>query len=72
MKSIWADFNARTEDDRVRLDAAGSKKSLVEARATVGEYALLTDGEVCVVGMIEDRDGQLVARVDWSTKTEVQ
>ena len=46
MTTIYADFNARTADDRIRLDPLGSKKSIAAGRVAAGTWVWVTDGEV--------------------------
>jgi len=71
MTFIEVDFNARTEDDRVRLDTSGSKRSLLETSARVGDWVWLSDGEVRVGGLIEESHGRLVAKVAWETTEHI-
>jgi tetratricopeptide (TPR) repeat protein len=61
------DFNARTADDRVRLDTIGAAAAVLKSRITPGTWAWLTDGEVRVGGQIQQTEGGLVARVAWET-----
>jgi hypothetical protein len=71
VKTIYADFNARTKDDRVWLTTAGSLRSLAEASAGPGTRAWFSDGEVRVLGEIEESADGLVARLDWDTQEDV-
>lgn len=63
---IRVDFNARTKDGCVRLDTVGAKKTLPKNIAE-GDDVVLTDGEVEVQAVVEEQDGELVARCRWGT-----
>ncbi len=67
MKTVWADFNARTEEDDISLTTVGSKRSLQETGAKVGEWVWLSDDELGVIAYIAKLDGRLVARPDWDS-----
>jgi len=68
---IKVDFNARTEDDRVRLNTVCSKASLVDWPQEPGNSVIVSDGEVRASAVIEFLDGELVAKVDWTTARDV-
>lgn len=68
---IFADFNARTSDDRVRLDTVGSRASLIDHEVRPGDWVWLSDGEVRVRALVEHEDGKLFARVAWETTRKV-
>ena len=68
---IWADFNARTTDDRVRLTTVGSARDVASAGAKPGSWTWLSDGEVRVGAVVEETGGGLVARVAWETAEDV-
>ena len=73
MPVIYADFNARTEDDRVRLTTVGSRRSLAKTPVAPGESVWLFDGEMKVRAVVEtSATGKLLARVDWSTAVDVE
>ncbi len=63
---IWADFNAKTEDDRIRLTTKGSQNAIKDYWRTtnpVGNKVFLCDGEIGCVAIIEDDgDGHLLGR----------
>lgn len=66
MKCINIDFNARTDNDWIRLDTAGARTSL--AAANIGPqdtWVWLTDGELRVPARLVDLDVQPVARPLW-------
>lgn len=67
---IWADFNARTQDDLISLETKGSKASLASIEVKEGDTVWLTDGEICVKAKIEKWGGKVFARPDWWTLTE--
>lgn len=72
MKEIWADFNARMEDDRVSLKGCGSLKSLQETGAVAGEWVWLSDGELKVRALLElTTSGHLVARPVWEEIVDI-
>ena len=71
MSSIYADFNARTADDRVRLDTVGSQQSVAEEGVGAGTWTWLTDGEIRAGAQLEDSVDGLVARVAWETVEHV-
>jgi tetratricopeptide (TPR) repeat protein len=70
MKTIWADFNARTESDRVRLDTRGSIESLSKTPVSPDEWIWLTDDEVTVGAQVESAGNSLLARPAWDTVQE--
>jgi hypothetical protein len=73
VRELWVDFNARTEDDRIRLDTEGSKESLRKLDAQAGDRFYLGDGEVRVVGVLDlDADGRWYACPDWKTLEDVE
>jgi tetratricopeptide (TPR) repeat protein len=68
---IWADFNSRTEDDRVSLETRGSRESLAKTPVSPGEWVWLSDGDIRVGAQVEQRDGHLYARPVWETMEDV-
>ena len=50
MKTVFADFNAMTELEYVRLNCKGSQDDLQSAAARVGDWVWLSDGELVVGG----------------------
>ncbi len=71
MTTIYADFNARTPDDRVRLDTLGSQQSIQQAAVEPGMWVWLTDKEVRAGGLVQQSADGLVARVAWETVEHV-
>ena len=67
MKVVWADFNARTEEDNISLTTVGSKRSLSETGAKVGERVWISDGELGVRAVIKQIEGRLYACPDWDS-----
>jgi hypothetical protein len=67
MVTLYVDFNARTEDDCIRLDMAGARRSLELTNVQPGQWVWLSDGELRVGGHVEEERGQLLARPDWTT-----
>jgi hypothetical protein len=68
MKTIYADYNAATEDGHVCLTTRGSQEDLERAGVGPGDWVWLSDSEV-VVGarlQMDDRYG-LVGVPDWDT-----
>lgn len=71
MTTIYADFNARTPDGRVRLSTTGSRASLSTSSVGPGCWVWLSDGEVRIRALIEEFRGELLARVAWNTSEDV-
>jgi tetratricopeptide (TPR) repeat protein len=68
MKTIFADYNAMTEKEHVRLTCQGSREDIQAARLTPGDWAWLSDGEIVVGAKLEaDPDDGLVGIPDWET-----
>ncbi len=69
---IWADFNSRDKDDRVRLTSLGSMKSLAEAGSAVWlhDWIWLSDGDVRVKACLEKNRRK--ATVAWNSVESVQ
>jgi len=63
---IWADFNAKLEDERISLMTRGSKAAIEDywpSGNCVGNKVFLCDGEIGCVAIIEElEDGYLVGR----------
>ena len=71
MTTLYADFNARTADDRVRLNVVGSQESLAATNVQPGTWVWLSDGEVRAGALLENGPEGLVARVSWETAEDV-
>lgn len=68
MKTIWADFNARTTSNYVSLNTFGSVKSIKEVGGVkIGEEITISDGELTVNATIITLIGGLFAKPDWVT-----
>lgn len=52
MTTIYADFNALTEDRSIRLTTRGSKDDLERNHVQIGDWVLLSDGEMQVEAQI--------------------
>ena len=68
MTTVFADFNAMTEAEHVRLNCRGSAEDLGRAGVRPGHSVWLSDGEL-VVGARVDVDPYygLVGVPDWDT-----
>jgi hypothetical protein len=71
MTTIFVDFNARTEGDRIRLNTDASLRSLAETGAKPGDRVLLTDGELRVEGQLEEGEEGLLAAPAWETLEQI-
>ena len=67
VKTVWVDFNARTERDDVRLTTVGSKRSLQENPVELGEWVWISDDELRVKAQVCEEDRLLIARPAWKT-----
>lgn len=68
MKTIFADFNAMTESDKIRLTSSGSEMDVRQAGAKPGDRVWLSDGEVLVGARLEtDPAYGLVGVPAWGT-----
>lgn len=70
--TVWADFNARLSDGRVSLETVGSRRSLEETGARVGDQVWISDGELRAEAVIEVDSDRLVARVDWNNVEDIE
>jgi len=70
MRTIWADLNARTQDDFIRLNTRGSTKSLERVGAKSGEWIWLCDGELMVGAVLREKADGLAAKPAWETIQE--
>jgi hypothetical protein len=70
VKTIWADFNARIEDDLVSLETRGSKTDLVVKDVQPDERVWLTDTDLWVQGTVQWDGLRYSARIDWSTQRD--
>jgi tetratricopeptide (TPR) repeat protein len=68
MKTIFADFNAMTEAEQVRLTTRGSQEDILSSRLRPGDWTWLSDGELLVGARlaIDPRYG-LVGEPAWDT-----
>lgn len=69
--TINADFNAVDEAGLVRLSTEGAKKSLEGTDVKAGDLVWLSDGEIRIVGCLEERDGAFVARLSPETREDL-
>lgn len=67
MKIVYADFNARTKENTIRMNTVGSIRSLTEHCVQSGEWVWLSDGEIQVVAQIVGT----IAYPIWETLKEV-
>ena len=68
MKTIFADFNAMTESEKIRLTCSGSEVDIKQAGAKPGDRVWLSDGEVLVGARLEtDPAYGLVGIPAWGT-----
>jgi len=67
---IEVDLNARTPDDRVRLNTRGAQRSLRDQAVKPGDWLWLRDGTIRVGAQIEGVGDQLLARPAWETLEE--
>jgi hypothetical protein len=72
MKTIFADYNAITESDQLRLGFPASQEDMRAAGLQPGDWAWLSDGEVVVGARLEvDPDHGLVGVPAWDTLVHV-
>jgi len=71
MVAIYADFNARTASDRIRLDPAGSIESLRENPVREGDWLWLSDNDLRVGAQIERQGNEYLARPAWETLEDI-
>lgn len=72
---LYADFNARTEDDKVVLNTVGSLADVAKHKKELNEgmRVILTDGEIELEASLE-RDGEhgiWLGIPDWSTARDL-
>lgn len=68
LKRIWVDFNAQNDDGSVRLTTRGSTESMKLAGGVqMGEKILITDGDETFQAEVQLKNGELVARADFTT-----
>lgn len=68
MKTMYADFNAMTESDGLRLTTRGSQEDMRRLGVRPGDWAWLTDGELIVGARVdEDPCYGVVGVPDWDT-----
>jgi hypothetical protein len=72
MKTIFADFNALTESEHIRLTSRASQDDLRETGAQPGDWVWLIDGELKVGARLAlDSTYKLVGVPDWETLVEL-
>lgn len=68
MNTIFADFNAMSEDGAVRLNCLGSLEDIQAAGLQPGDWAWLSDGELIVGAQLrEDPLYTIIGIPDWET-----
>lgn len=68
MNTIFADFNAMTEDGAVRLNCFGSLEDIQDAALQPGDWTWLSDGELIVGAQLrEDPLYTMIGIPDWET-----
>jgi len=68
MRTIFADHNAMTESEHLRLNFKASQNDIAKARLRPGDWAWLSDGEVLVGAQLAIDDRYDVVGVpDWDT-----
>src|SRR4051812_16703812 len=68
MKTIFADYNAMTEAEQIRLNCPGSEADIRDAGVGPGDRVWLSDGEVLVGARLEvDPSYGLVGTPVWET-----
>ena len=68
MRTIFADFNARTVAGHLRLMCVGSQKDMSSQGVRVGDWVWLSDGELVIGGQIAtDEAGKIVGEPRWNT-----
>jgi len=70
---LYGDFNHRDEQDRVKLDTAGSERDLAEIRANLkpGARATIYDDSYEAEGILEFIEGTWRARILWETGRDI-
>src|ERR1019366_6209884 len=68
MKTMRADFNARTSDNRVRIDTPLSKRAIAEVSVGPGTWVWLQDDDVRAPARLENEQ---VALVVWRLLEDV-
>ena len=73
MTTIYADFNALTEDRSIRLTTVGSQADVREHGVRPGDRVRLSDGELQVDALVaEDARYGLVGIPSWETMVDVE
>jgi tetratricopeptide (TPR) repeat protein len=68
MRTIYADFNAMTEAEHVRLSTRGSQEDMRKFGIQIGDWVWLSDGELIVGAQVaDDPDYGVVGIPDWET-----
>ncbi len=71
MTTIYADFNALTEDHSISMTTLGSRQDLGNFDVRLGDWVWLSDGEMQVgAQIIEDDRHELVAVPEWDTAVD--
>ena len=68
MRTIYADFNAMTEAEHVRLSTRGSQEDMRKFGVQIGDWVWLSDGELIVGAQVADDPYYgVVGILDWET-----
>lgn len=71
MTTIYADFNAMTEDYSISMTTRGSARDIEKFGVHSGDWVWLSDGELQVgARIVEDDNRQLVALPEWDTAVD--
>lgn len=71
MNTVYADLNARTQDDRIRLDWEASAVTLKRLDPRAGDWIWIGDEDLRVGAQVEVVDGTIVARPAWETAEDL-
>jgi hypothetical protein len=73
MMTIYADFNALTEDRSICLTTVGSRADIQEHGVRPGDRVMLSDGELQVEALVaEDARYGLVGIPSWETMIDLE
>ena len=72
MRTIYADFNALTESESIRLTTRGSEEDIRQYGVRPGDWVWLSDGEMLVGARVEeDPRDRLVGSPAWDTLVDL-
>lgn len=72
MTTIYADFNALTEDRSIRLTTKGSQEDIQRFGVKPGDRVWLTDGEARLEALVaEDDHYGLIGKPSWQTMVDL-